>query len=180
MPAVQPTDLGIVRYDIPEAAPLGRVRVALDRLAGSGAPIEVYVRGRSVGLDDSRAAAGRVAALYTLCFAQPAVRGIFWEGVWDGEVAAAGGGLLRPDLSPRPAFRFLQKLVETVWHSRAGGATGADGRFRFRGFCGDYRVAVRLGEEAATLARIACRPGPNSADTTHVLRIELPAPPTPA
>jgi hypothetical protein len=180
VPADRPADPGVVRYEIPEAARLGRVRVALDRLAAAGAPLEVYLRGRSIGLDDSRAAAGRVAALYTLCFAQPAVRGIFWNGVWDGEEAATGGGLLRRNMSPRPAFHFLLKLIETVWHTRAGGTTDADGRFRFRGFCGEYRVALRLGEEAATVTRVLCRRGPGCADAPHVVRIELPAPPTSA
>ena len=55
--------------------------------------------------------------------------------------------MLRRDLSPKPAFRLLQKLIAVVWHTRADGATDAAGRFPFRGFYGDYRVGIRVGEE---------------------------------
>lgn len=95
-------------------------------------------------------AADRVAALYTLCFAHAAVRAIIWSGFRDGEPGVDGGGLLRTDFSPKPSFRYLQKLIASAWHSRAGGATDAEGRFHFRGFFGDYRVGVRCGEVTMT------------------------------
>jgi hypothetical protein len=87
------------------------------------------------------------------------VLAVVWRGFWDGEEEAAGGGLLRRDLAPRPAYHFLNKLIGTVWHSRASGQTDAEGLFRFRGFFGDYRVAARRGEEAATTALFAFRNG---------------------
>ena len=168
VPADQPAERGVLRYEVPPNAHLGRVRVELDRLAAAGLPLEVYVRGRSVGLgrapESPGKMAGRAAELYTLCFAHPAVRGIFWHGVWDGEVATAGGGLLRRDLAPRPAFHFLHKLIDTVWHTRAGGETDTDGLFRFRGFCGDYRVAARVGAAAATIGRVSCQRGARFGD----------------
>jgi hypothetical protein len=162
VPAGQPTDRGVLRYDVPEGLPLGRVRVELEQFSDTGVPLEVHVRGRSVGRDTSaeeRADAERVAALYTLCFAHPAVAGIIWHGFWDGEEGSEGGGLLRGDLAPRPAFHFLRKLIETGWHSRASGETDADGLFAFHGFLGEYRVAARLGEGTATTAFISCRRG---------------------
>src|SRR5262249_21781807 len=130
----------------------------LDRLSSAGPPLEAHACGRCVGLGpdcDERAAADRTAALYTLCFAHPAVVGIVWHGLRDGE---EGGGLLRRDCAPKPAFRFLHKLIGTVWHTRAAGVTGPDGCFRFRGFFGDYRVAARPGDTATT-ALLAHRPG---------------------
>ncbi len=182
--AGRPVDPGVSRYDVPEGARLGRVRVELDRLAVTGLPVEVHVRGRSVGPSGGpreagsreRAAAERVAELYTLCFAHPAVRGIFWSGCWDGEEGVAGDGLLRCDLAPRPAFHFLRKLIDTVWHTRAGGETDADGLFRFRGFCGDYRIAARVGEEAATTALFPCTSGARSATggATRILQLAGP------
>jgi hypothetical protein len=98
--------------------------------------------------------ARRVADLYTLCFARPCVRGIFWHGIGDGESDAPGGGLLRHDLSPKPAHRVLQKLIGVIWHTRAGGHTDPEGRFYFRGFRGTYRFAVMAGELAAKVAFI--------------------------
>jgi hypothetical protein len=169
---ITPTDarseLGAVRVDVPHAVHLGRFRLELDRLAISGLPMDVYVRGRSVGLtseaDDLEAvdsqeyiAAERVAALYTLCFAHQAVRGIYWSGFWNGEETVGEGGLLRLDFAPRRASRFLHKLIGTIWHSRANGHTDRDGCFRFRGFFGDYRMVARVGEEPATTALMSHR-----------------------
>src|SRR5207249_1130586 len=123
----------------------------LDRLAATGRALEVHVEGAS---GDEREAARYVADLYTLCFAEPRVRGIVWHGFWDGEPGVRGG-LLRQDFSPRPAYRYLEKLLHVVWHTRAEGLTDDAGHFRFRGFFGAYRVAVRVGEGGATVADFA-------------------------
>jgi len=137
-----------LRIDFPDRTHLGVMRRQLEAPAGDRR-LDVHVRGQTVGMPDAdeRESGRRLADLYTLCFAEPRVRGIFWHGFWDGEQAAECG-LLRRDLSPRPAFRLLQKLVDVTWHTRAAGVTDADGRFRFRGFYGGYRVGVPAGERA--------------------------------
>ncbi|MBO0700820.1 MAG: hypothetical protein J2P46_20665, partial [Zavarzinella sp.] len=145
----QPPDAGVIRVETPDGIHLGRFVRELDRPAVGGQPLEVYVSGRALGLGPDGPDAKRIAALYTVCFAHPAVRSIVWRGFWDGEPGAAGGGLLRADFVPRPAFRYLQKLIGTVWHSRASGETDETGRFRFRGFLGEYRVAARVGDAPA-------------------------------
>jgi hypothetical protein len=149
----QAPEVGVTRVEVPAGVHLGRFTHELDRLAADGRSLEVYVAGRALGLGADGPDADRVAALYTLCFAHPAVCGVVWHGFWDGEPEAAGGGLLRADFSPRPVFRYLHKLIGTVWHSRANGETDRDGQFSFRGFLGDYRVAARVGEGPATIAR---------------------------
>jgi hypothetical protein len=181
VPAGQPTVPGVRRYDVPASAHLGRVRVDLDQIAATGLPLAVHVRGRCVGLGAEvgasveRAAAERVAALYTLCFGHPAVCAIVWHEFWDGEEGAVGGGLLRRDLAPRPAYHFLHKLIGTVWHSRASGQMDAEGLFRFRGFFGDYRVAARRGEEAATTALFPFRNEFFSGSAMGVIHLPGPA-----
>ena len=159
----EPAEPGVLSVSVPEGCRLGSFRVRLDRLAASGQPLEIHVDGAAVGLivspeADERAAANRIAELYALCFAHPAVRGIIWSGLMDGDRADAEG-LLRRDLSPRPAYRYLQKLIAVVWHSWASGETDAEGRFSFRGFFGDYRVAARVGDEAATVGQFCLRRG---------------------
>lgn len=147
------------RFDVPDRVHLGLLRLQLDRLAAGGAPLDLHIRGQTVGMvdRDERETARRLTELYTLCFAHPAVRGVFWHGFWDGEKGVEGG-LLRRDFSPTPAFRLLQKLIDVVWHTRADGLTDADGRFRFRGIYGDYRVGVRMGEETK-VSPLSLRPG---------------------
>jgi hypothetical protein len=153
--------LGLVedarRVEVRERVRLGALQQELDRLAVASRTLDVHVSGRSIGMTDldEQESARRVAELYTLCFAHPSVRGIFWDGFRDGDPDAEGGGLLRHDLSPKPAHRVLQKLIGVIWHTRADGQTDADGRFSFRGFLGTYRVAVRAGEGAAKVASFA-------------------------
>jgi len=158
LPADPSNDPAAGRVEVPNGVALGPFRVELDRRASGGLLLDVHLQGQSLGLgtEGAGAAAERVAALYSLCFAHPAVRGVFWHGFWDGEPGVGTSGLLRLDFAPRPAFRYLQKLVGTIWHTRARGETDQEGRFRFRGFLGDYRVAARDGEETRT-ALVACR-----------------------
>jgi hypothetical protein len=160
LPPAELVDPGVVRVEVPDGIHLGVLRVQLDRLSKTGLPLEVHVRGQSAGLGlDERAAAKRTAELYTLCFAYRAVQGLVWHGAWDGEEGVAGSGLLRMDCAPRPAYRYLHKLIHTIWHTRAAGQTDAAGVFHFRGFFGDYRIAARLGDAAATTVCLSCRPG---------------------
>jgi hypothetical protein len=169
-PVDVPSEPGAMRVDVPDTVHMGHFRLELDRLAAGGLPLDVYVRGRCIGLAseaDGLAAADsheytsaeRLAALYTVCFAHSAVRAVYWIGFWNGEQTAAGGSLLRLDFAPRRAFRFLHKLIGTTWHARASGQTDRDGCFRFRGFFGDYRVVARVGEETAITGFISHRGG---------------------
>jgi hypothetical protein len=171
-PADSPPAAEALPVDVPDRVPLGTLRVRLDRLARAGLPLDVHVRGQAVGIPvlDERDSARLLGELYTLCFAAAAVRGIVWHGFWDGEKGVEGG-LLRADLSPRPAFRVLQKLIDVVWHTRASGVTAADGLFRFRGFCGDYRAGIEVGGRVE-VARFTVRRGPGEAapDTAVLLR----------
>ncbi len=154
-----------LRVEVGERAPLSVLRGELDRRAAAGLPLDVHVGGQTVGMTDrdERESARRVAELYTLCFAHPSVRGIFWHGFRDGEKDAADGGLLRRDLAPKPAHRVLRKLVGVVWHTRAAGASDAAGRFLFRGFFGTYRVVVMADGRAAKVASFSLRRQPDTA-----------------
>jgi hypothetical protein len=147
------------RVDVKDRVHLAVLRRELDRLAGTGLPLDVHVGGHSIGMTelDEQEGADRVADLYTLCFAHPSVRGIFWHGIRDGDPDAEGGGLLRRDWSPKPAHRVLQKVIGVLWHTRAAGRTDTEGRFLFRGFWGGYRVAVVAGAEGAKVASFALR-----------------------
>ena len=159
------------RLGVPDGVPLGLLRVFLDRMAAAGETLDVCLSGSTIGMADrdERAASCRLADWYTLLFAHSAVRGVTWNGVIDGEKGAEGG-LLRRDLSPKPAYRTLHKLINVVWHTRADGATDADGRFAFRGFYGVYRLGARVGDETR-VAVISLRPG------NGVIPVPIPAAP---
>jgi hypothetical protein len=50
----------------------------------------------------------------------------------------APAGLVRADLTPKPVYKRLHRLIRERWWTEARGHTDRDGRLAFRGFCGDY------------------------------------------
>jgi hypothetical protein len=153
------------RVEVRDPIPLGALWRRLDDRACSGLPLEVHIHGRAAGMADvvagfsEREIGSRVADIYTLCFAHPAVAGIVWNGFVDGVADAGDAGLLRRDLAPKYAHKVLQKLIQHHCHSRAWGHTDSDGLFRFRGFFGDYRIVVDVGGAAARVEKFALNRG---------------------
>jgi len=99
--------------------------------------------------------AERVAELYTVLFSHPAVEAITWwdfsdNGAWQG----APAGLVRKDMSPKPAYDALMKLIKGAWWTKEVKATtDAKGRVTFRGFLGEYTVESPRGKGAFALDR---------------------------
>lgn len=84
-----------------------------------------------------------VENLYTLLFSHPAVQAIAWWNFVDGDWDRAPGGLLRADLSPKPAYARLLRLVQEKWRTSVTRMTDSAGSARFRGFTGRYRLTLQ-------------------------------------
>lgn len=84
-----------------------------------------------------------VEKLYTLLFSHPAVEAITWWDFMDGGWQKAPAGLIRADLSPKPAYQRLLKLVREEWWTRLSLRTDPEGKCKFEGFLGDYDVTVQ-------------------------------------
>ncbi|MCE9613605.1 MAG: endo-1,4-beta-xylanase [Lentisphaerae bacterium] len=88
--------------------------------------------------------AGQVEDFYRLLFSHPAVQAITWwdfsdAGAWMG----APAGLVRADMSPKPAYQVLERLIRGEWWTPDQAlTTDAHGKLAVRGFLGDYEVAV--------------------------------------
>ena len=52
------------------------------------------------------------------------------------------GGLLRHDLSEKPAYKVIKNLFKKEWCTNAETITNEQGTAEFRGFYGDYDVTV--------------------------------------
>ena len=75
---------------------------------------------------------------WLVLFSHPAVEAITWWDLTDrGAWKRAPAGLLRADMSPKPAYEELKKLVKDKWWTRAAQKTAADGTASFRGFLGE-------------------------------------------
>ena len=51
-------------------------------------------------------------------------------------------GLVRADMTPKPAYDALMRLIKGKWWTRTEVRTSRDGAAQFHGFYGDYKVSV--------------------------------------
>lgn len=104
--------------------------------------------------------------LYPIWFSHPNVEQIvywnlvdgyahLWTEDWDAIRASQGnmtlgenvfyGGLLRFDLSPKPAYEALKTLICQTWRTEETAVTDENGQLSFRGFFGDYEAEITAG-----------------------------------
>ena len=77
--------------------------------------------------------------MYTLAFGHPSVASFTWWDFTENDSYIKGSALLNKDLSPKPAYRAIDELINR-WKTRARIVTDADGCVALRGFYGDYDV----------------------------------------
>jgi GH35 family endo-1,4-beta-xylanase len=106
--------------------------------------------------------AQEVVRFYTMLFSHPAVEAITWWdfsdlGAWQG----APAGLVRKDMSPKPAYEELRRLVKGQWWTRTEGKTDQHGIFRWEGFYGQYTIRASVqGRQVEKSVELA--PGANN------------------
>jgi GH35 family endo-1,4-beta-xylanase len=102
--------------------------------------------------------AREVERFYTVLFSHPAVEAITWwdfadRNAWMG----APAGFLRKDLSPKPAYDVLKRLIRKDWWTDATATADDRGVATVRAFLGTHEVRVEAGGRTAaakvTLAR---------------------------
>jgi GH35 family endo-1,4-beta-xylanase len=106
--------------------------------------------------------AEHVERIYTILFSHPAVEAITWwdfsdDGAWQG----APAGLLRKDLSPKPAYETLHRLIKDQWWTNVEATTDVQGKATVRGFHGDYHVVVRSADGKRAEIALRLVPGEN-------------------
>jgi GH35 family endo-1,4-beta-xylanase len=96
--------------------------------------------------------ADQVALFYTIAFSHPATEAITWWDLSDRYAwMGAPAGLLREDLSPKPAYDRLMSLIHGDWWTQEDLVTTEDGAAPFRGFHGDYLITVEAEGAQATI-----------------------------
>ena len=141
----------------------------MDLYAQLGKPLqitEVTVPAYSWEAEDEQLQAEILELLYSIWFSHPGVEQIvYWNlvdgyaHVWTQDLEAIRksqgdmtigenyyyGGLLRFDMTPKPAFRRLKELIQERWHTELEIAANEAGNAEFRGFYGSYEVTVEAG-----------------------------------
>ena len=87
--------------------------------------------------------AREVVRFYTMLFSHPSVEAITWWDFSDYQAwQGAPSGFLGRDMTPKPVYHELKKLIKGKWWTQTTLKTAADGTTGFRGFLGDYKVTV--------------------------------------
>ncbi len=114
--------------------------------------------------------ADEVERFYRTVFSCPEVAALTWwdfsdHRAWQG----APSGLLRKDMSPKPAYQRLMELIQNRWRTVETHVTDAAGQACFRGYRGDYWIIVK-----APSGRPVQQPFSLPDDTEpQILRIDL-------
>ena len=130
-----------------------KVRTTLDRLGELGYPLHIteYIPqsggkpitgGWREGTWTEEAQAEFAEQFYKLCFGHPAVASINWWGLSDRRIWLPGGGLLRENNEPKPAYTRLKDLIRRQWQTDLMAKTDEEGQVAFRGFYGTYDVTI--------------------------------------
>lgn len=134
----------------------------LDRYATFGLPLEITeitIPARSNSPEDEAFQAEVLERLYSVWFSHPNVEHIVYWNLVDGYAAFAQpgdmtcgenkyyGGLLRFDMTPKPAYDKIKELFQERWHTQTQVASREDGSAIFKGFYGTYDITVQLGDK---------------------------------
>lgn len=105
-----------------------------------------------VGIEDAglqRAYRERFTALYTLLYSHPAVQAITWWDFSDHHAwMGAPSGLVRADMSPKPLYERLLRLVWGEWATRWRGPVAQGGGVTVPCAAGEHQVEVTLASGA--------------------------------
>jgi GH35 family endo-1,4-beta-xylanase len=146
----------------------------MDMYATFGKPLqitEVTVPSYSWEDDDEEIQAKIIENLYSIWFSHPNVEQIIYWNLVDGYAhlwdpspekikASQGdmtlgenyyhGGLLRFDMSPKPAYYKIKELLQEIWHTEEELVTDKDGCVEFRGFYGEYDLVITANGKTVT------------------------------
>ncbi len=139
-----------------------RLYAVMDQYALFGKPLqitEITIPAYSAAKEDEQLQADIIRNLYSIWFSHPAMEAIIYWNLADGYAAFAPqgdmsfgenyyhGGLLRFDLSEKPAFRQLKQLIHETWHTSLSVKSGAAHRVDVKGFYGTYEVTASTADQ---------------------------------
>lgn len=131
----------------------------MDLYSNFGKPLqvtEVTIPAYSNKPEDEEMQAQIIEQLYSIWFSHPNMEQIIYWNLPDGYAAFAPqgdmtagenyyyGGLLRFDMTPKPAYYTIKNLIEKTWHTEEEITSDEDGKASFKGFYGKYDVELEV------------------------------------
>lgn len=129
----------------------------MDQYAKLGLPLqvtEITIPAYEDGKEGEAIQAELVERLYSIWFSHPAMEAIIYWNLADGYAHGAHpgdmtvgeniyfGGLLRFDMSKKPAYDMIKHLFTERWITRTTIRTNGTGIAKFKGFYGDYELQI--------------------------------------
>ena len=133
----------------------GKLYAHMDLYSNFAKPLqvtEVTIPAYSNDPEDEAIQAELIEYLYSVWFSHPNMEQIIYWNLVDGYAAFAKqgdmtqgenyyyGGLLRFDMTPKPAYYTIKNLIEKKWHTEETIITDESGTAGFRGFYGMYEL----------------------------------------
>lgn len=141
------------------------IYAVMDRYADFGKPFqitELTVPAYDYTEDNEQIQAEIITNLYRMWFSHPNMEAIMYWNLVDGYAAYAPqgdmtcgeniyrGGLVRFDLTPKPAYYAVRNLFEKEYRTSVQTGSGDEGQADFRGFYGEYDVTVQAEGRTST------------------------------
>lgn len=129
----------------------------MDTYEKLGKPIQITettIPSYSDSAEDEKIQAELIEQLYSIWFSHKSVEAIIYWNLPDGYAAFAPqgdmtagenyhrGGLLRFDLSKKPAYDMVRHLFSERWITNTESETNGNGTAKFKGFYGDYEITA--------------------------------------
>ncbi|OQA86557.1 MAG: Endo-1,4-beta-xylanase A [Lentisphaerae bacterium ADurb.Bin242] len=142
-----------------------RIFDVLDCYAKLGRPIqitELTIPAYRCTPEDEEIQAEILRNIYRMWFSHPAMEAIlYWNlvdgfayGTVPGDMTAGEnyyhGGLVRYDFTPKPSYFAIKELFGKTWRTNLSLDSGDSGELMFKGFYGEYELAVSAGNKTVT------------------------------
>lgn len=129
----------------------------MDRYADFGKPLqvtEITIPAYSWQEEDEEIQAEIIRNLYSIWFSHPNMEAAIYWNLIDGYAAFAPqgdmsfgenyyhGALLRFDMTPKPAYYALKKLIHETWNTRLSLDSGVRSEIDLKGFYGQYEIEI--------------------------------------
>lgn len=143
----------------------GKLYAHMDLYSNFAKPLqvtEVTIPAYSNDPEDEAIQAELIEYLYSVWFSHPNMEQIIYWNLVDGYAAFAKqgdmtqgenyyyGGLLRFDMTPKPAYYTIKNLIEKKWHTEETIITDESGTAGFRGFYGMYELELTIDKKVIT------------------------------
>lgn len=82
-----------------------------------------------------------VETMYRILFSHPLTTGICWWNLVDGDWGNNAGGLLRSDMTPKPAYDVIERLIKDEWTTNTVVRTNHLGEVDLPVYAGAYKIS---------------------------------------